>query len=511
MMLPPGMPMILLAIGLLALRGSRWERVRRVATVLAPLLSLAHLAILVPEDAFCRVRWLDLELTIVRADRLAMIWGWLFHVAAILAAIYSLYDRSSLDAAFGLIYAGSAIAAVFAGDLLTLFLFWELTALASAYLVWAGQQRGSPDAGTRYLIVQVGSGVLLLAGTLGLAYGGSEVGITFGGPSEIGVFRDQLNQWPVQLIFGAFCVKAAFPIVHTWLPDAYPKSSPVGAVFLSAFTTKMAIYMLVRGFAGWPPLIAVGCAMAIAPLVYAVVEDDLRRCLAYCLVNQLGFMVVAIGVGTPLAINGVAGHAISHVLYKGLLFMVAGAILHRTGTARLSKLGGLATQMPFTFAAYLFAVAAISMPMFSGFVTKSLSVAAVGEAHLQSAWLCLLAANDGRFLDLRSANRVFCVLAAGATGILSRGIFRFESVRSTVTNLPADAAMHEGRNGIGGNCRPNSGAVSGLDLWSASVFGGLRTLHGSACVVSVAIDGCGSRGVCRAASAPRDAGGRISS
>ena len=200
------------------------------------------------------------------------------------------------------------------------------------------------------------------------------------------------------LILFAFGVKAAFPLLHAWLPDAYPESTPEGTVYLSSFTTKLAIYALLRGFAGWEPLISVGAVMALAPLIYAYLADDIRRSLAYCLNNQLGFMVVAAGVGSELAINGAAAHAVAHILYKGLLFMAAGAVLFRTKTAHASQLGGLAATMPWTCAAHLVGVAAISAPLFSGFVTKSLSISAVAESHHLAAWLALLAGTAGVFL-----------------------------------------------------------------------------------------------------------------
>lgn len=389
--LPPGL--LLLLAPLLGL--VRQPLVRRVGFVLLPLLSLVHLACFVPEGTIVNATWMGIDLVPVRADRIALIWGWVFHVAAILSAIYGLHRNDVLQPTMGLGYAGSAIAAVFAGDLLSLFLFWELTAITSVFLVWGGQTPQSYRAGLRYLLVQVGSGVLLLAGTLVLY---SETGqLRFGGLGETGVLLADVGRWSGALILVAFGIKAAFPLLHTWLADAYPEASPTGTVFLSAFTTKLAIYALLRGFAGWEPLIAVGSVMALVPLVYAVAENDMRRCLAYCLNNQLGFMVVAVGVGSELAINGAAAHAVAHILYKGLLFMAAGAVLYRVGTARISRLGGLAGAMPVTFLCYLVGVAAISMPLFSGFVTKSMSLSAVAEVHHETAWICLLVATAGVF------------------------------------------------------------------------------------------------------------------
>jgi multicomponent Na+:H+ antiporter subunit D len=169
-------------------------------------------------------------------------------------------------------------------------------------------------------------------------------------------------------------------------------------VLLSAFTTKLAIYALARGYAGTEELIWIGAIMTAFPIFFAVIENDLRRVLAYSLNNQLGFMVVGVGIGTDLALNGAAAHAFSHILYKALLFMSMGAVLHRTGTALASELGGLYKSMPFTTVFCIIGAASISaFPLFSGFVSKSMILsAAAHEGHFW-VWLVLLFASAGVF------------------------------------------------------------------------------------------------------------------
>ena len=110
-------------------------------------------------------------------------------------------------------------------------------------------------------------------------------------------------------------------------------------MILSVFTTKLAVYALLRGFAGTELLIYIGATMALFPVFFALAENDLRRVLTYSLNSQLGFMVVGAGIGTPLAINGSIAHAVCSVLYQALLFMSIGAVLHRTGTTRATALG----------------------------------------------------------------------------------------------------------------------------------------------------------------------------
>lgn len=390
--LSPGLPLIVLS-GIAFLLPK--TRLRPGYFVTLVLLSWAHMQWAVPLGRVVEVESMGLALTPIRADRIAWIWGTVFHFAALLSAIYAWHPRRSLESVLGLVYAGASIASVFAGDLLTLFTYWELTAISSVFLVWLGGTERSRAAGMRYLLIQVVSGVSLLSAAILTLQ--SQGDLSFGGLGEVGVMLDQIGTPAGRLMVLALAVKAAFPLLHAWLPDAYPEATPAGAVFLSAFTTKLAVYALLRAFAGWTPLITVGAVMAIMPLIYAVLVDDWRRKLAYCLNNQLGFMVVAVGVGSELAINGVAAHAVAHILYKGLLFMVAGAVLHRYGTARCSELGGVARDLPWVFAAHLVGVAAIALPLFSGFVTKSLSISATAEAHHEVAWLSLLAATAGVF------------------------------------------------------------------------------------------------------------------
>jgi multicomponent Na+:H+ antiporter subunit D len=332
--------------------------------------------------------FLDYTLAIVRVDKLSILFGYLFHLAAFLGVVYSLHVEDRVQNVAGMVYAGSALGAVFAGDLITLFVFWELLAISSVFLVLARRTERAYRASMRYLVIQVLSGVILLAGSLMHAH---ETGsIVFG---EIGLTG--LSSW---LIFIAFGIKCAFPFLHNWLTDAYPEATPTGTVFLSAFTTKVAVYALARGFAGTELLIYIGATMAMFPIFFAVIENDLRRVLAYSLINQVGFMVCGIGIGTALAVNGAVAHAFNDVVFKGLLFMSMGAVLYRTGKMNGSELGGLYKSMPWTTGFCIVGAASISaFPLFSGFVSKSMvMVAALEEGH-PIVWLALLFASAGVF------------------------------------------------------------------------------------------------------------------
>lgn len=330
---------------------------------------------------------IGLDLEPFRFDGLSRIWGLIFIIAAFLNAIYALHERDRVQDSMAAIYGGAALGAVFAGDLLSLFVFWELTAISSVFLIWRAGTKEARQAGMRYLVMHVGSGVLLLAGAVILhgqtgSWAFEHIGLETG-----------LAGWLLLLGFG---IKAAFPLLHSWLQDSYHKATISGAVILSAFTTKMAIYALARGFAGEEILIYIGAVMTIFPVFFAVIENDLRRVLAFSLNNQLGFMLVGIGVGTALGINGAAAHAFVHVIYKGLLFMSMGAVLLRMGTTKATELGGLFRSMPFSALFCLIAAGSISaFPLLSGFVAKALIMAAVADEGHWMIWGVLVFASAG--------------------------------------------------------------------------------------------------------------------
>ena len=346
-------------------------------------------------SAFCLsagvgVHWsiivLGQELILHHADNLTLPFGIIFHIAAALNVIYGWHEKKAMEHTAGLAYAGAAIAAVHAGDLITLFIWWEATAITSVFLILASGTEKANKAAMRYLLVQVASGVMLLAGA---SLYWREVGSLAFGAMELG----GLGTW---LIFLAFGIKAAFPLLNGWLQDAYPEATILGTVMLSAFTTKLAIYAFARGFAGTEYLIWVGAAMTAFPVFFAVIENDLRRVLAYSLNNQLGFMIVAIGIGTELAINGAVAHAFAHIIYKALLFMSIGSVMYRVGTAKATELGGLYKSMPLTMIFCIIGAMSISaFPLFSGFTAKAVIMKAVGYEGLVIVYLVLLAASAG--------------------------------------------------------------------------------------------------------------------
>ncbi|WP_370334795.1 Na(+)/H(+) antiporter subunit D [Parvularcula marina] len=332
-------------------------------------------------------------LTLTRIDGLARIFAVIFLIAMALNTVYGWWLRDAGQQAVSLAYPGAALGGVLAGDLVTLFVFWELAAITSVFLIWAGNNERSFGAGMRYLVWQIGSGVLLLAG-IALFYR-STGSFAFENFIDGGM---SLTDPAVLCIFIAFGIKSAFPLLHNWVQDAYPESTVTGTIILSVFTTKMAVASIARGFAGVEALVYIGAVMTAFPIFFAVIENDLRRVLTYSLNNQVGFMIVGIGIGTPMALNGAAGYAFCNILFEGLLFMAMGAVLYRTGTIKGSELGGLYKTMPLTAFFCIIGAASISaFPLFSGFITKGLIISGAAEGHYFWVWMTLLFAAAGVF------------------------------------------------------------------------------------------------------------------
>ncbi len=335
------------------------------------------------------------ELVFGRVDKLSLVFSYVFTIMAFIGIIYAMHVKEDRQHMAALWYAGASLGVVFAGDYLTLFIFWEAMAFTSVYLVLARRTEKSSKAAFRYLLVHLSGGVTLMAGIIiyfvqtgTLAFGKMPVGPDGGG-------------WAFYLIMIGFILNAGAPPLSAWLSDAYPEATVTGSVFLCAFTTKTAIYVLLRGFPGADALVYFGVIMALYGVIYAVLENDARRILAYHIISQVGFMVTGVGLGTDLALNGATTHAFAHILYKALLFMGVGAVLYMTGKSKLSDLGGLYKYMPITFFLYMVGAIAISgFPLFSGFVSKSMIISAAHHDHIAWVTLLLTLAGVGTFLSV---------------------------------------------------------------------------------------------------------------
>ena len=366
------------------------ERYRSAAFLVFPFLALFAIW-LPPEGSTTVLPFANYELQPVHLDKLGRLFATIFGLIALTGGIYAYHIKDLSQQSAALFYAGGALGVALAGDYFTLFVFWELMAVSSTWLIWARRTPTSDAAGMRYLCVHVLGGGILLAGIVGHV---AEVGsISIGALSEDAVSMSSI------LILTGVALNTAIPPLHAWLADAYPKATITGAVFMSALTTKSAVYVLARLFPGWDILIVLGVVMALYGVVYAVLVNDIREILAYHIVSQVGYMVAGVGIGTEMAINGTAAHAFSHILYKSLLFMGAGAVLYATGKSKLTELGGFGHKMKVVVFLYMIGAFSISgFPFFNGFISKSMVVSAAGHAHLDAVTLLLILASVGTFL-----------------------------------------------------------------------------------------------------------------
>jgi multicomponent Na+:H+ antiporter subunit D len=339
------------------------------------------------------LRWLGFDLVPAYIDRLSIAFLHVFTLMAFIGAVYGLNVEDRWQHVAACLYVAGSLGVTLAGDYLTLFLFWELMAVASTFLVWLRRTPESRAAGYRYLLVHVAGGLVLMAGIF-LRYRST-------GSFAVGLIPKESADLAAYLILIGFALNAAVPPIHAWLPDAYPESTVMGGAFMCAFTTKTAVYALARVFPGYEVLMIGGAIMTLYGVGYAIIENSGRKILSYHIVSQVGYMVCGVGVGTAMALNGAVAHAYAHILYKALLFMGVGSVVHMVGHDRLSDLGGLYKRMPLAMLGTVIGGVAISgFPFTSGYVSKSMIVAGAGGAGHLVIMLMLLLASVGTFLSV---------------------------------------------------------------------------------------------------------------
>ncbi len=376
----------LFGAALLPLLPRRW---RTAAFLVFPLAAFFFLLRL-ETGATLTMPFLDYELVLCRVDKLSLAFGYVFVIMGFLGGVYGFHLKDTLQQVSALLYVGSSLGVVFAGDLFTLLVFWEIMAVSSLFLIWARRTPEARRAGFRYLIVHALGGSALMVGIL---WHIGETGSLIFNHFDGGIASS--------LILVSFALNAAVPPFNGWLPDSYPESTVTGSVFLSAFTTKVAVYALARGFSGLELLMWSGAIMAVYGVVFAFLANDGRRLLAYHIISQVGYMVCGVGIGTAVAVNGATAHAFAHILYKGLLFMGMGTVLYITGRNKLTELGGLIRSAPLVLILFMVGALSISgVPLFSGFVSKSMVIHAAELEHLGVIVLLLNLASVGTFLSI---------------------------------------------------------------------------------------------------------------
>lgn len=332
------------------------------------------------------------QLHVIYVDRLSWLFTFIFALMAVIGGIYAAHNSNKMEALSSMAYAGCAIGVTLAQDWLTFIFFWEMLAVTSLFLIWCRKTTVSRKAGFRYLLVHMFGGNLLLYGIFLKVSGGSIL---------IGNLVSGNMDFAFWLILAGIAVNAAIPPFNAWLVDAYPEGTITGSVFLSSFTTKVAVYSILRIFAGEHFLMAAGAVMALYGACYAVIENDMRRLLGYHIISQVGFMVAGAGIGTELAINGAAAHAFSHILYKSLLFMCIGAVIYATGIRKINQISGMAKRMPFVAVCFFIAAFSISgIPLFNGFISKTITISAAAASGYDLIYTLLELASIGTFLSI---------------------------------------------------------------------------------------------------------------
>ncbi|MDO8861172.1 Na(+)/H(+) antiporter subunit D [Haliea sp. E1-2-M8] len=383
--LPPALALIGGAL-LTAAISSR--QIRAFVVIGAPLVCLYGIW-QVPDGVSLEASFLGYTLELVEGSPVRRLFATIFALMAATGGLFAFNHARRTELVAAQFYAAGAVGVCFAGDLLTLFLFWELMALFSTVVVWCGGTEKARAAGVRYAIMHLLGGVILKVGIEGVL-------ISTGSLDVRPLQATDFNTW---MILIGILINAAAPPLSAWLSDAYPNASPTGSVYLSAFTTKTAILALILLFPGESILIWVGVFMIFYGIIYALLENDIRRILAFSIVNQVGFMVCAVGIGTEMAINGAAAHAFAHIIYKALLFMSAGVVVMRTGMHLCTDVGGLFRTMPITmWCGIIGALAISSFPLTSGFTTKSMISQASVDEGLMLVYFLLAAASAGVFL-----------------------------------------------------------------------------------------------------------------
>jgi multicomponent Na+:H+ antiporter subunit D len=342
-------------------------------------------------------------LTLLRVDTLSYLTGLIFAIITFLAILYAAIAATPRLQFYALLYASASLGVVFAGDWITLLIFWEIMAITSTFLIW--QEGGEAiNAGYRYLLFHGLGGTFLAVGIALLFLGaGSPI---IGPLASIPVASYQF--WASILIVLGIGVNIAFLPLHTWLPDAYPRANFIASVFLSVYTTKAAVYLLARAQPGSEIIAFMGALMAVYGVTFAVFQNDMRRLLSYHIVSQVGYMVAGVGIlgllGTAneigqLGLDGGMAHLFNHILYKALLFMAIGVIIWKTGENLLSRIGGLQKKMPVTALVFWIAAFSISgVPFFNGYVSKGMVIFAAEQTSIW-LWVLLEIASFGTFVS----------------------------------------------------------------------------------------------------------------
>jgi len=397
-------PGLIIWLGALLIPFIRWRTAKLTYFLLLP---VAGLTLLLLTSTGCfgsippwpgalqkwRVPFLHFTLVLGKIDKMSMVFAYIYVIAAFCMNIYALRVKNDWEHVAAMLYVGSSLGAIFAGDFLTLFFCLEMMSWAPVFLLWFRGTKKSMGAGVRYALWHHFSGACILAGiVIHLQKTGSiEVAhLPWGWGSEYVGYN---------LMLLGFIINSATTPFHSWLSDTYSEATPSGSIYMTAFTTKTAIFCLIRTFPGVSLLMWMGAIQAVFALFLAVLENDGRRLCSYHIISQIGYMVAGVGIGTEMAINGAISHALCHIIYNALLYMGAGCVLVVAGTAKFDRLGGLYKYMPISFWLYMVGGFSISgFPLFNGFISKVMTIEAAELIHNAPVYFLLEGATVGTFL-----------------------------------------------------------------------------------------------------------------
>jgi multicomponent Na+:H+ antiporter subunit D len=396
----------LIAAGLLA-AATPWHPVRAILGVAAPLGALALLFGPGGMGAHGAIEFLGYQLLTHRFDATALPFATALVLGSLLAGLYAVGRTTRIESGAGLVLAGGAVGAVLSGDIVSFLLFFEIAILAGAALVWAGGGRLSAHAAIRFLAIHILAGSLLVAGAAAIAAAD---------PFPVLGPVDPASAGGTLLLVG-LAIRAGAPGLHVWLRDSQARTSPEGGVHLGAVITTVAIYGLLRGFAGEPMLIAIGLLTALWPLLFVAIEDDLRRVGCWGVLAHAGLMMAVAGVGGPLAAGAVMSMAFGGIIAFSLFFMAAGAVQARLGHCRISLLGRVWRTMPVSAALMLVAGLGIgAVPLTAGYTGLAVASGTMAQTQAPVVWVIfvLAAAAAGLAVGVRAPLRAFFATRVGA-------------------------------------------------------------------------------------------------
>ena len=358
--LHPATAFVILGLILPFLKGRFWRYLLFIPPALAIFLSLQmHVG------RYWEVDYVGQVLVLGRVDHLSLPFIILFAFMTFICTVFSFHVREKAQHVAGLFFMAGAFGSVLAGDYWTLYIFWQGMTVSSSFLIWLNRKPDASKMGFWYMMLLLLSSVLLLAGIL------LRERVTGGfifGPADANLMWHY--DW---LILGAFAINAAVIPFHAWMTQGLPKATIPGAVLLSIFGIKTAIYAMARCFVGLDLLIVLGVIMALYGAVYAIFSNNIRRILAYLMVAQGGLMIAGIGMDSKMALDGAISLAYAHTVYNALLVMTMGSVMYTTHEETLGQLGHLFRKLPVVAALTLIGIPALcAVPFFSGFTGISL-------------------------------------------------------------------------------------------------------------------------------------------